>query len=174
MSGHGKERRRIVAYAVAAVLLPVLAYKSLWGPAGSQERVLPMQAATLTLLLVVYVYRCIRILRERRSGAAPWAGFLFLSLFVMAALMLSFTDIYRAVGLNAPVGEPSPCREPGACFYFAVTTWTTVGYGDFTPTPVARFYAALEAMVGYLFMAFFIPTMIHATTAVPGNGKESS
>ena len=42
-------------------------------------------------------------------------------------------------------------------------TWTTVGYGDFTPSPAARPYAAIEAMVGYMFMAFFVPTFIYAT-----------
>jgi hypothetical protein len=128
---------------------------------------LPLQAAILATLVIVYAYRCVRILRVRRPGTG--VRFVGFSLFVMAALLVSFASIYRETGLAPPASSPagqgdSPCREAGACLYFAVVTWTTVGYGDYAPTPAARPYAALEALLGYLFMAFFIPTLIHAMT----------
>jgi hypothetical protein len=128
-----------------------------------------VQAAILATLVVVYASRCVRILRGRRAGPGTGARFIGLSLFVMTALLLSFASIYRETGLvplgSSPAGPGGPpCREAGACLYFAVVTWTTVGYGDYVPTPAARPHAALEALVGYLFMAIFIPTLIHAKT----------
>jgi len=34
--------------------------------------------------------------------------------------------------------------------YFSVTTWTTLGYGDFSPIPSARILTSLEALTGLL------------------------
>jgi hypothetical protein len=167
-----------MVWAASPLLLFFLAYRALGPDPRHTATSLPMLGVLLGILLVVYAARCVRLLRMRREDAGNWVGFLFLSLFVLCALLLSFTTVYRTVGLYPPASDApvksgaavakadgSPvCREPGPCLYFAVTTWTTVGYGDYTPTPAARTYAALEAMIGYLFMAFFIPTLIHATT----------
>ena len=45
-------------------------------------------------------------------------------------------------------------------YYFSVTTWTTLGLGDFVPSPNYRVWVALEAMVGYYIMALFILVFI--------------
>lgn len=37
--------------------------------------------------------------------------------------------------------------------YFSVITWTTVGYGDFTPLPQMRLVASLEAITGVMSFA---------------------
>src|SRR5262245_2642190 len=45
-------------------------------------------------------------------------------------------------------------REPITCLYFSIVTWTTLGYGDVRPSIDARFVAASEALLGYIWMAF--------------------
>jgi hypothetical protein len=160
-------RRRRLGYLAYAVLLPVLAYRVFWSSdEAAGVAALALTGVALTAVLVAYAARCIRFLRGQGAGA--WGHFLALSLLTMSALLLSFASIYRVVGLTVSADPPGarPCRDPGACLYFAVITWTTVGYGDLTPTHAARPFAALEAVIGYLFMAFFIPTLIHATTRI--------
>src|SRR5262249_61780016 len=102
-----------------------------------------------------------------RAGPAPGPRFCRPSWAVGAPLPLTSGALSGGPALGPRAPPPagrggSPGGEAGACLYFAVVTWTTVGYGDYVPTPAARPYAALEALIGYLFMAFFIPTLIHA------------
>jgi hypothetical protein len=40
--------------------------------------------------------------------------------------------------------------------YFSITTWTTLGYGDFLPVPECRLTTSIEALIGYFSMAVFI------------------
>jgi hypothetical protein len=162
-------RGRWAALIVVTTGLSYLCYRALIVRSVGDGRMLPVQAAILVTLVIVYAYRCVRILRVRRPSPATGARFIGLSLMFMAALLLSFACFYRETGLVPAASSPSspggsPCREAGTCLYFAVVICTTVGYGDYASTPAARPYAALEALLGYFFMAFFIPTLIHAMT----------
>ena len=65
-------------------------------------------------------------------------------LYAVAYAYLGLIDGERAV------------REPITCLYFSIVTWTTLGYGDVRPSMDARFVAASEALLGYIWMAFFI------------------
>jgi len=40
--------------------------------------------------------------------------------------------------------------------YFSIVTWTTLGYGDFSPTKSLYLVAASEAMMGYVTMSLLI------------------
>ncbi|WP_321367660.1 potassium channel family protein [uncultured Desulfuromusa sp.] len=40
--------------------------------------------------------------------------------------------------------------------YFSIVTFTTLGYGDFSPSHASKFIAASEALVGYITMGIFI------------------
>jgi hypothetical protein len=158
---------------VAAVLiLPYLAYRALWGEPMQRSSLVPL-VTILVVLFLVYASRCFRILRRSQTDRLVWMRFVLVSVVVLGTTLLNFASIYRVVGLvppaqaGSPHGETAPvCTDPGACLYFTVITWTTVGYGDFTPTPAARSYAAIEAMVGYMFTAFFVPTLIYATNVL--------
>ena len=50
------------------------------------------------------------------------------------------------------------------CLYFSIVTWTTLGYGDFVPSKDAQFFAAGEAMIGYIYMAIIISIFTSAIT----------
>ena len=59
---------------------------------------------------------------------------------------------------------------PGA-LYFSIVTWTTLGYGDFTPPPELRLVAAIQALVGYLFFGLSVGlgTFLLCEKRVPPN-----
>ncbi len=40
--------------------------------------------------------------------------------------------------------------------YFSTVTFTTLGYGDYVPTGIARLIAALQALMGFGYFAFII------------------
>ena len=40
------------------------------------------------------------------------------------------------------------------CFYFSITTYTTVGYGDIAPLGDVRFLAGLEALLGLVLITW--------------------
>jgi hypothetical protein len=40
--------------------------------------------------------------------------------------------------------------------YFSIVTWTTLGYGDFTPPAAIRMIAAIQAMLGYIFLGILV------------------
>ena len=45
--------------------------------------------------------------------------------------------------------------------YFSIITWTTLGYGDFTPTENTRIFASIEALLGYIYTAIIIGLLIN-------------
>jgi hypothetical protein len=44
-------------------------------------------------------------------------------------------------------------------FYFSVMTFTTVGYGDYSPKRIFKFVAMTEGIFGWLTMALFLVTL---------------
>jgi hypothetical protein len=48
----------------------------------------------------------------------------------------------------------------GDTFYFSVVTWTTLGYGDLTPSKDCRPWAATEAMLGSWTMALIVAALV--------------
>lgn len=49
-------------------------------------------------------------------------------------------------------------------FYFSVVTFTTLGYGDITPTGFSRFVAAVEAFCGSFSLALFVVVFVKRMT----------
>jgi len=51
-----------------------------------------------------------------------------------------------------------------AAVYFSTVTFSTLGYGDITPPPDWRVFAALEAMNGFILIGWSIAYLIAAST----------
>jgi len=68
-----------------------------------------------------------------------------------ATLIFIFAGIYRGYGLNFGSELVPLIDDWKSALYFSVITWTTVGYGDFTPPPELRLIAAIQALLGYAF-----------------------
>ena len=67
-------------------------------------------------------------------------------------LILIFVGIYRGYGLLYGGSMQLLLNDGTSALYFSVVTWTTVGYGDFSPPPDIRLIAAAEALLGYVFL----------------------
>ena len=112
-----------------------------------------------------------------RAGATPLAG-AFVGMWLLAILFLVvlYSYQYRYFGLvdlnhldptsaravANDAASPWLTHDPFTCIYFAVVTWTTVGYGDFVPANgTVRLLAICEAMTAYVIMGVFIAALIN-------------
>lgn len=57
--------------------------------------------------------------------------------------------------------------------YFSIVTWTTLGYGDFSPPEALRMVAAFEAIVGYLYMAILVGLLLKISQCKSANESAS-
>jgi Ion channel len=98
-------------------------------------------------------------------------------LVLQMALILTFAAMYRGYGLmyagaevpKLPDGTIRPVHPGTNALYFSIVTWTTLGYGDFTPLPEMRMIAAIEALTGFVFFGVIVGL---ATQAVGNLGRD--
>lgn len=69
-----------------------------------------------------------------------------------------FAAVYGAFGYtdNCVIGA----RGPGDILYFSYVTFTTVGYGDMSPTGLCRGLAVSEAVTGYILLGLFVAAAV--------------
>ena len=83
-----------------------------------------------------------------------------LYVYQMIICILAYTLIYKKLGiLDSQTLEVATSLKD--FIYFSVVTWTTLGYGDFKPSPEARLYAASQAVLGYLYMSILVAKLFH-------------
>ena len=74
-------------------------------------------------------------------------------------IIVIFVLIYQQTGIvftgPAEYAPPQPynLRE---YIYFSTVTFTTLGYGDFQPLPTARIFAAVQSIIGYIYLGIFV------------------
>lgn len=51
-----------------------------------------------------------------------------------------------------------------SCLYYSIVTFTTLGYGDITPTGLSRVLAAIEALFGSFTLALFVVVFVKKMT----------
>ena len=71
------------------------------------------------------------------------------------------SEIYR---FSLDLGFLNNVTIFGYSVYFSVVTFTTLGYGDFSPATWARPFAALEAFNGAFMIALFILAFVKKMT----------
>jgi len=73
-------------------------------------------------------------------------------------VILIFSLIYWAAGDNiAHEGNDDPSLRE--CFYLSGVTFTSLGYGDITPTGYYQVLAVVEALMGVSLMSLFVVTL---------------
>jgi hypothetical protein len=73
-----------------------------------------------------------------------------------ATLIFVFAGIYRGYGLVFGGEHVSLLNDWKSPLYFSVVTWTTLGYGDFTPPPELRLITAMQAILRYIFFGLAV------------------
>ncbi len=69
-------------------------------------------------------------------------------------MMIVFSLVYRNVGLMEGGHHVQPTAREA--LYFSIVTFSTLGYGDFAPSPSARLIAASEALLGNLHLGMLV------------------
>lgn len=122
-----------------------------------------LTATSLVILTCILMhYEAISLLR--RAGAwlhdnQPWhrwhLSILISGLLVVHVLeVLLFGLVYWGLINNLETLNNSPIAGLAQCIYFSFTTYTTLGYGDLTPSGPLRFMAGMEALTGLLLITW--------------------
>ncbi len=75
---------------------------------------------------------------------------------------LSFQDSVQAVSINQTLEHNLSLFA--SSLYYSVVTFTTLGYGDFTPVGISRAIAAIEAFTGSFTIALFVVVFVKKMT----------
>jgi len=75
---------------------------------------------------------------------------------------LSFQDSVQAVNANQTLEQNLTLFA--SSLYYSVVTFTTLGYGDFTPVGISRAIAAIEAFTGSFTIALFVVVFVKKMT----------
>lgn len=87
--------------------------------------------------------------------------------------ILGFATLYFFSGINFAGQELSFDWSAGFkenaliyldSIYFSIVTFTTLGYGDITPTGLSRLFAAIEALMGSFTLALFVVVFVKKMT----------
>jgi hypothetical protein len=71
------------------------------------------------------------------------------SVFLFCVTLLSFSIVYQFYGvIDTASGEIT--QRHLTSIYFSITTWSTLGYGDFRPVAEVRLLTSFEAILGVL------------------------
>lgn len=159
--------RRFLAnhpYFFTTVYLLVIAGVYWWMLTGrGQPRFGPCMAA-LAGASGAYFWLCYKTLQLQTFDLGAAVNVSTFTFITLAALILCYATLYRIGGLHCTV-EGFIANEKLDSLYFSGVTWTTVGYGDFVPKPgLSRFFAVVEAVHSYMFLAVYVSLLIHMLT----------
>ncbi|HHQ4689450.1 TPA: ion channel [Aeromonas veronii] len=101
-------------------------------------------------------------------GEAPMRVVLFSLLLIFICSIFYFFCGLNFAG-NHLIYRPEASLEENAiflleCLYYSVVTFTTLGYGDFTPVGLSRIFAAFEAFTGSFTLALFVVVFVKKMT----------
>jgi voltage-gated potassium channel len=122
---------------------------------ASLAHLLPLLlSATVILLLVSFVVRS-KVIRHNTVLAAI-SIYVYMGVFWGFAYLLLYDIDPNSFELDFKSGTAEQQLR-----YYSFITLTTVGYGDITPkTPQARSFAALEALVGQIYLAAIVARLV--------------
>lgn len=78
-------------------------------------------------------------------------------LLAIYVTIFGFASIYKSEGL---IQAGNITHKSIDALYFSIVTWTTLGYGDLQPAESIKLLAALEALLGTLFIPLLLAAII--------------
>jgi len=151
-------QRRVLGWVVACgVVVAGVAFATLpFDDASGVTDVMITAVLVLTLVLVLS-----RVLRHRTVTIQTIAG----ALSAYLLIGMTFTSLFAVLAWVDPEPFFVSASSEGApdLQYFSFTTLTTLGYGDLTvASGAARGFATLEALVGQIFLATLVASLVAA------------
>lgn len=140
----------------ASVALTVISACSLFHLSLSLTLVLALDALVVLGIAATTLYYFIASERNKARGSLAIVGMGVFVVIVWCAI------VYTREGLVFRDPE-RPVRDLWNSLYFSTITLTSVGFGDFSPTPRVRIVAALEGLVGFVFLGMFTALLIEIT-----------
>lgn len=92
---------------------------------------------------------------------------LSIAIIFLCAIIYAFTGLSYNNTVQAISSDQSLQENIGLFFsslYYSVVTFTTLGYGDFTPVGISRAIAAIEAFTGSFTIALFVVVFVKKMT----------
>lgn len=85
---------------------------------------------------------------------------LAVSLLILSQVHVSTGIAFSGLGC---VHESAPCvsRNWADGIYFSIVTFTTLGYGDYQPVGYGRYFAATQALAGYIVLGLTVGAVLH-------------
>jgi hypothetical protein len=160
----------VIGLAMSAITVDQIAESGRWlglAPANTT-----LKLVCLSILVFVTLKRTLRpgpITGYRVIGGI--AGYLLIGLTWTYGYQLLVQLLPAPLHFDAGIAD-AVSRQPSHLIYFSFVTLTTVGYGDVHPVhPIARSMAIAEALVGQLYLAILIASLVsmalHQRPALP-------
>jgi hypothetical protein len=157
-------RHRITIYFVVALTITTLAadLRTELSPSlGFAALDTALRVGSLSIMFYMTLKRTLRPGRiDGYRVLGGIAGYLLIGLTWTFAYQLLIQHSPGAIHFEPGLAEGLP-RQPSELLYFSFITLSTVGFGDVHPvTPVARALTVAEALVGQLYIAILIASLV--------------
>lgn len=123
----------------------------------------PLAILALTMigcLILLFCAALNRFLRGHVTAVSAAATTGIATAFLVALFALWYSILWVSQCAIEDMGCNESVMTIGDAAYFSVVTWTTLGYGDFTPQSYVKILSALQAITGYLVMALLVSLLV--------------
>jgi len=156
------------------VVLTVLTLGARWGQELLGSGVLGMSALGVTAVWLLYAIIIITTHLFQRSDVTLDTILAAVVAYLLVAAL--FATVFEMMEIQRPGSfSGAPNAVPGTFSYFSLVCLTTMGYGDVVPlSSVTRPVAALEGVLGQMYLAVMIARLVGLNTAAARSADYAS
>lgn len=168
-SSPGSLLRRLMTF-VSVLLIGILVAENFFPVFNNQSPLLEAISAIVLFLWAVAYFCLVVIAVPFLTSQNFWPNSVRLAgdtLVSITQTILAFAICYRLFGIVGPEQEVSPWSH----VYFSTVTFSTLGYGDFSPDSSSRGFAAAQAIIGNLHLGMIVGVAFFAVNPAPNPKK---